>query len=567
MKKIALGRMKRIMALVLFALVAGYLSSQISITINFSNSEAKEIFLDRKSNDLNGTFLSKTRYDYTNVAKKITKGCKSKREKSCAIYEWICDNIQYDTSYRIYTADECYDNKKGVCKAYSELFYRLCEPVGVECEIVEGVSKDEDGIIGAGGHAWIVAKVEEGPILIDPTWGAGYVNNGKFYFRDNHSYWFDVDPYWMIFTHFPNEEKYQFLEKSINKQEFRELPPLDPSHEMFGWQARKMYNALRTKKITSLPKIFGDDFGSIVGLIDIPLQNNLNPATTYHFEIEKKKEVKLAIVINGRFICDNEWKQSGNRYSIDLIPEEGGQLDISIKVDDNSYSTIAKYNISYPTAEEKKYIATRKRPIIHGDVLDKHGLKVVDIPTIKLLNPATTYHFEFKKNSGNKLAIIINNRWVHDVEWEYSGNNYSINLMPEEGGNLCIGVQNNQGSYTWVAEYKVSYPTASEEKYIASHKRPIIDGNVLNEYGLSIVSIPKKYKLTPSTNYHFELEGEEPAAFAVVVNETWYKENQWTCIGTRCYIDITPNQEGRLTLYVKRSNGWYTRIAEYIVKK
>ena len=36
----------------------------------------------------------------------------------------------------------------------SLLFYRLCEPVGVECEIVEGVSKDADGIILATTVEW-----------------------------------------------------------------------------------------------------------------------------------------------------------------------------------------------------------------------------------------------------------------------------------------------------------------------------------------------------------------------------------------------------------------------------
>ena len=100
-------------------------------------------------------YVSPTEYDYTNVALFLTKNSKTKREKARAIYDWICENIAYDTSYSIYTADECYDNKKGVCQAYSELFYRLCEPIGVECYVVSGISKDYDkfwfGFFGAAG--------------------------------------------------------------------------------------------------------------------------------------------------------------------------------------------------------------------------------------------------------------------------------------------------------------------------------------------------------------------------------------------------------------------------------
>ena len=125
-------------------------------------------------------YVSPTEYDYTNVALFLTKNSKTKREKARAIYDWICENIAYDTSYSIYTADECYDNKKGVCQAYSELFYRLCEPIGVECYVVSGISKDYDNKISERGHVWIMAEVEDGPILIDPTWGAGFVENNEF---------------------------------------------------------------------------------------------------------------------------------------------------------------------------------------------------------------------------------------------------------------------------------------------------------------------------------------------------------------------------------------------------
>ena len=87
-------------------------------------------------------YVSPTKYDYSTLAKSITKNAKSKLEKNRAIFNWICENIAYDTSYTIYTADECYEQKKGVCQAYSELYYRLCEAVGIKCIIISGKTKD-----------------------------------------------------------------------------------------------------------------------------------------------------------------------------------------------------------------------------------------------------------------------------------------------------------------------------------------------------------------------------------------------------------------------------------------
>ena len=401
-------------------------------------------------------YVSPTEYDYTNVALFLTKNSKTKREKARAIYDWICENIAYDTSYSIYTADECYDNKKGVCRAYSELFYRLCEPIGVECYVVSGISKDYDNKISERGHVWIMAEVEDGPILIDPTWGAGFVENNEFRFREDHSYWFDVDPYWMIFSHFPKQEEFQCLVNPIDEDIFRALPYAAPAYGILGWDAYDIYHAIRTHRISTLPRIYKTKYGSMLRCVDVPLQDTLNPATKYHFEVEKKEDVKLAIVINKRFVYDNEWIQSGDRYSIDLLPEEGGELHISVRNSEGSYSRLASYHVSTPTADEEEYISTRKRPVIYGKTLDEYGVRLVDVPAVNTLNPAM--------------------------------------------------------------------------------------------------------------KYHFEVDGRETKSFAISLNGRWYKENQWTCTGTTCYIDITPNEEGNLRLYVKKPDGEYMPIAEYVAK-
>ena len=92
--------------------------------------------LYKKPNYTHNPYIIKSRYDFSKVANIITEGCNNDYERICAIYKWICDNISYDTHYEIYDADRCYDERKGVCQAYCNLFYHMAKSVDIRVEIV-----------------------------------------------------------------------------------------------------------------------------------------------------------------------------------------------------------------------------------------------------------------------------------------------------------------------------------------------------------------------------------------------------------------------------------------------
>lgn len=299
-------------------------------------------------------YISPTHYNYSNVSHQLTTNCTTDLEKARAIYDWICENISYDTNYRIYTADECWDNRKGVCQAYCELFYRLCEPLGIECIIISGESKDIYGNIGSGGHAWVYAKVDDGAILLDPTWGAGYVNNGVFERRTDHSDWFQIDPYWMIFSHFPKDERFQFIDQHIDFNTFKKLPPLRPNYRHFGWKARDLFRQCLTGEITSIPQFYSDERSKQLALFEIPMQKTLKAHHTYHFEIarwEGCEFCEFAIYANNRFYYMHEFEYNEGIFSMDIVPTEGEELSIMLKVEsdvlNSTYSTVVSYQISH----------------------------------------------------------------------------------------------------------------------------------------------------------------------------------------------------------------------------
>jgi transglutaminase/protease-like cytokinesis protein 3 len=116
------------------------------------------------------TAIHPSNYDYSELAKEIVNGCDDDYQRLKAIYGWICENIDYDTKFAIYSADKCIEAKRGTCQAYCELFYQIAKALNIRTEIIKGKAKDDNGYIDSGGHAWIFAYTRENHgILMDPT--------------------------------------------------------------------------------------------------------------------------------------------------------------------------------------------------------------------------------------------------------------------------------------------------------------------------------------------------------------------------------------------------------------
>ncbi len=172
--------------------------------------------------------------DIRNEATQIIGEAKTVEEKAKAIYNWICDNIAYDTTKQIYDAETCYRCRRGVCQAYCELFCYLAEASGITAEIIAGITKDAEGRISGEKHSWIyVYTYAYDGILIDPTWGAGKVVDGvRFVKNEDNSIWFNVPPYRMIFSHFPDIEYWSKLDVKITEEQFKNLPFVEITEEI-----------------------------------------------------------------------------------------------------------------------------------------------------------------------------------------------------------------------------------------------------------------------------------------------------------------------------------------------
>jgi hypothetical protein len=164
-----------------------------------------------------------------------------------ALYEWITDNIEYDTKLykkagrrnveefvEMQQPDVVLKDRKAVCMGYSILFTELCKVIDVPVETVPGYSKSIDPSSGRHQvsemlHSWNAVKVNEKWYLLDLTWSAGYVEYDKlkFHKRRNEDYYLSEGENF-IARHLPFDPVWQLMDYPLTQREFRlyqEMPP------------------------------------------------------------------------------------------------------------------------------------------------------------------------------------------------------------------------------------------------------------------------------------------------------------------------------------------------------
>jgi hypothetical protein len=159
--------------------------------------------------------------------KEIIFSAYSEAEKVRAIAMWIIYNIAYDVEYKhSKTPLETLTRRKGVCQSYAEFFKALCDLAGIECHVVVGHGRNHASLIGMpmrSNHAWNAVKIDGKFHLFDLTWAAGYVNEKEFTQRFN-SHYYMTPPEWFILDHYPNDPKWQLLDKPTSKGELSSKP-------------------------------------------------------------------------------------------------------------------------------------------------------------------------------------------------------------------------------------------------------------------------------------------------------------------------------------------------------
>jgi transglutaminase/protease-like cytokinesis protein 3 len=186
------------------------------------------------------------------LAARINQDFQDDFSKARAAFRWLTQNIRYDLEeyyqprkviqFRYQTEQErlekllaikdnlvkeAFLTKMGVCEEYAQSFKKLADLLGIESEVIKGYVRNSAYNIGripqTTNHVWNAVKINNRWVLLDATWAAGYLFNGK-WVKDYNEYFFAIDPKKIGLTHYPEARKWQLILEHGSLEDFYNQP-------------------------------------------------------------------------------------------------------------------------------------------------------------------------------------------------------------------------------------------------------------------------------------------------------------------------------------------------------
>ena len=174
----------------------------------------------------------------------LTSSTESEFVRAKVIHDWIALNIEYcaeETAARALSGDltAALITGRSACAGYSNLFARMCSLAGMECRTVPGYTRDygldvfSDEDPTKVNHAWNAVKLAGEWRLVDPTWDAGRLREGRFERAYSTDYLFS-GPGIFSHTHFPRDPQWQLRSRPLAEEEFASQPSLRAEFHTLG---------------------------------------------------------------------------------------------------------------------------------------------------------------------------------------------------------------------------------------------------------------------------------------------------------------------------------------------
>ncbi len=241
------------------------------------------------------------------LAEYLIKPAENDLEKVRSIFRWITDNIAYDTNayfsgrYGDMSAGGVLKSGKSICSGYSALFQSLCDIAEIEAVTFSGYAKKyyykPSHVYSKTTHAWNAVKLEGEWYLIDSTWGAGSLN-GRNFIKRYKDFWFLTPPKAAIFSHLPEDPKWQLLEKPINMERFREIPYLSDYFYAMGFSLEDVYTHLNSDTYRGFPEVYPQKV--VIDIVEGPVSKYLSSKESYSFEFKIDEASDIMIINNGK---------------------------------------------------------------------------------------------------------------------------------------------------------------------------------------------------------------------------------------------------------------------------
>lgn len=176
-----------------------------------------------------------------------SKNITNEIEKCRVIFRWLATKnlkeMTFDNVERGSPEEVLMGLKTGKT-TYAMVFDTMCNYAGLHSKIISGYAKGADYRPGqkfqpgSNQHSWNAVYIYGTWCLIDAHWAARRIIGKQATTEEFHyqldEYFFLTEPAQLIFTHFPDDPKWQLLERPVTLEEFENMPHMKPQFFKYG---------------------------------------------------------------------------------------------------------------------------------------------------------------------------------------------------------------------------------------------------------------------------------------------------------------------------------------------
>lgn len=361
---------------------------------------------------------------------------KTDADKVKLFHDWITNNLAYDVS--AFLADRIRDqsyetvikNRKSVCEGNANVLKKMCDLAGIESVKVTGYSRgygqqlfDKEDFTDSN-HAWNAIKIDGEWQLVDATWDAGHIDGKQFNKKYSTNYLF-IEPEQMLYTHFPDDPKWQLMDKPINAKQAAQLPDLRGRFFAYGLSLVD-----KQEKITNVTN-------------DYMLKVNTPKGIFLSAHVIDRKGNRVP---NTTFVQQQEGNVSTVHF---LFPTKGewlGRLYVRTE-DEEQFTSCADFGFINSTTNSQKF------PKAFETFQQLNGQ--LKAPLLGPLKAGTTVDFEVVIPNMKKATVVIDGKW-NDLESK-SGNRFvgSVQIPKSKAVQLFAAKGKKDTDFKGILEWTV----------------------------------------------------------------------------------------------------------------
>ena len=369
------------------------------------------------------------------LANLLSQNATTEADKARIIYAWITQNITYDVAafnealqnnnYPNVSPEKVLGDRTTICSGYSNLYQALAEAMGLESAIVIGYAKGatppDDARFRDVNHAWNSVSINGAWYVLDATFGAGAMQDGKFNPQYN-PYYFATVPQQFINQHYPEDSGWQLLAETYSRQGFDNLPTISARFYDLGFKTvpHDRYQIATEGRLDlqlSAPE-------RVVAIAELRQGDRELPGTT--------------VLIN----------RQAEKIVINVAPPDAGTYDLDIyaksKDDPNGYGKIISYQVEASNS-------TAELPKIYGHFYE-HQASLLE-PLSANLDANWSTHFNLVVPEALDVQVI-NSQTKQWTSLTGYGNYFAGNVDIQAGKTAVVAKFPGDERYWQLVEYR-----------------------------------------------------------------------------------------------------------------